>query len=103
MEPNTNHKPEHTLSARWRICILIFLALSIAGAIYIMIHSLGLIDSLDFGAGAYYYADIPGFEKFVNGDAYTSPVGMPVLIALFLLWGALMYRLWIKIDRLPQK
>ena len=28
----------------------------LASVLYIMSHHLGLIDSLDFGAGAYYYA-----------------------------------------------
>lgn len=62
---------------------------------YIMFHHLGLADSLDFGAGAYYYADIPGFEKLVDGSHYISETPMWVLIVLFLIWGAAMYRLWI--------
>ena len=48
----------------------------------------------DFGAGAYYYADIPQFAKYVDGSGYTSPVSMWVLIALFLIWGFFMYKLW---------
>lgn len=81
----------------------ILLGVSIAGILlltaYIMINHLGLIDSLDFGAGAYYYADIPGFERFVNGDAYTSQTPMWVLIVLFLVWGYIMYRFWIWADK----
>ncbi len=68
-------------------------------AVYIMAHGLGLVDSLDFGAGAYYYADMPGFDKLVNGDHYTSPVSMGTLILLFLIWGAIMYKLWTWLDR----
>ncbi|MDY2725263.1 hypothetical protein BHF70_06985 [Anaerostipes sp. 494a] len=64
-----------------------------------MSRHLGLIDSLDFGAGAYYYADIPQFAKYVNGNYYTSPVPMWVLITLFLIWGYIMYRLWIWVDK----
>lgn len=67
--------------------------------IYIMVNRLGLIDELDFGAGAYYYADIPGFEKLVNGDHYANPVPMSVLILLFLAWGYIMYRFWVWLDR----
>ena len=58
------------------------------------IDGLGLIDSLDFGAGAYYYADIPQFAKYVDGSYYKSPVSIWVLIALFLIWGFFMYKLW---------
>ena len=67
---------------------------AIAEAVHIMKNGLGLVEQLDFGAGAYYYADIPGFASLVNGSHYQSPVSMPVLIALFLIWGFLMYRLW---------
>ena len=67
---------------------------AIAEAIHIMKNGLGLSEQLDFGAGAYYYADIPGFASLVNGSHYQSPVSMPVLIILFLIWGFLMYRLW---------
>ena len=59
-----------------------------------MKNGFGLLEQLDFGAGAYYYADIPGFAALVNGSHYQSPVSMPVLIILFLIWGFLMYRLW---------
>ena len=41
------------------------LVLTVIAAVYIMANGLGLIDSLDFGAGAYYYADIPQFAKYV--------------------------------------
>lgn len=77
--------------------LIIGIALITAG--YIMANHLGLIDSLDFGAGAYYYADIPEFAKLVNGDHYTSGTSMGILIALFLIWGAVMYRLWTWLDR----
>lgn len=68
-------------------------------AVYIMANGLGLVDGLDFGAGAYYYADIPGFDKFVRDDAYDSKLPVGVAILLFLAWGALMYKLWKWIDR----
>ena len=68
-------------------------------AIYIMTNGLGLIDSLDFGAGAYYYADIPNYEKIDNGSIYQASVPRWVHIVLFLAWGWLMFRLWKWIDR----
>ena len=67
-------------------------------ALYIMANRLGLSESYDFGAGAYYYADIPGFESVVRDDAYRTEVPLWVHIVLFLGWGWLMYRLWVWID-----
>lgn len=67
--------------------------------VYIMVNHLGLVDGLDFGAGAYYYADIPQFEKFVNGSHYHSQTPMWVLIVLFLIWGYAMYRLWTWLEK----
>ena len=67
---------------------------AIAEAVHIMKNGFGLLEQLDFGAGAYYYEDIPGFASLVNGSHYQSPVFMPILIILFLIWGFLMYRLW---------
>ncbi|MGN0403171.1 MAG: hypothetical protein ACI4HQ_13060 [Acetatifactor sp.] len=78
----------------------IIIAVAIIGLVgYIMGNHLGLIDSLDFGAGAYYYADMPGFAKLVNGEHYISKTPMTVLILLFLIWGYLMYRLWVWLEK----
>lgn len=74
------------------------MVLSLITAIYIMANGLGLIDTLDFGAGAYYYADIPEFSKYTDGAWYTSPTPMWALILLFLLWGALMYGIWCRME-----
>lgn len=71
----------------------------LGSVIYIMVHHLGLVDSLDFGAGAYYYADIPGFKELINNSHYTSETPMWALILLFLAWGALMYRVWTWLER----
>lgn len=65
---------------------------------YIIYNHMGLNDELDFGAGAYYYADIPNFEKYAGDDIYDSKLPMWLAIVLFLAWGALMYRLWVWID-----
>lgn len=77
----------------------IVLALTIITAVYIMANGMGQVDSLDFGAGAYYYADIPEFSKYTDGTWYTSPVSMQVLIALFIIWGIFMYKIWGWIDK----
>ncbi|MBO6129843.1 MAG: hypothetical protein J6P79_13265 [Pseudobutyrivibrio sp.] len=88
-----------TLKKLWKIFGIVFILAVIILAIYIMINGLGLVDGLDFGAGAYYYADIPQFAKYVNGEHFTSAFPMWVHIALFLLWGAAMYKLWTWIDK----
>jgi len=71
----------------------------LAGSIFIMCQGLGLQENLDFGAGAYYYADIPNFEKFVNVVDFQTTIPMWVHIVLFLVWGYLMYKLWCWIDK----
>ena len=89
--------------AKWnkagKVATIIVGGLTLLVALYIMAHGLGLVDSLDFGAGAYYYADIPGFEKYVREDAYQSGLPLWLAIVLFLAWGALMYLLWVWIDK----
>ena len=67
--------------------------------IVIASRQLGIVEGYDFGAGAYYYADIPGFEKILNEDVYTAKVPMWVHIVLFLGWGWLMWRLWCWIEK----
>lgn len=67
-------------------------------SIVIVTLQLGLVEGYDFGAGAYYYADIPEFEKIMNDEAYRTSVPVWVHILLFLGWGWLMYRLWVWID-----
>ena len=67
---------------------------TIAIAIYIMYRRLGLRDELDFGAGAYYYADIPEFEKYTERSSFFTKIPYFVYVLLFLLWGWLMWKLW---------
>lgn len=67
--------------------------------VYIMAGGLGLVPDLDFGAGAYYYADIPDFDKYMHEGAFAPAFDTWVYIALFLCWGYLMWRLWVWIDR----
>ena len=67
-------------------------------AVVIMARGLGLRKELDFGAGAYYYADIPEFDKYLFWDAFTASMPYWVYVLLFLLWGALMYGLWVLVD-----
>lgn len=68
-------------------------------ALVIMYLQLGTVGGYDFGAGAYYYADIPGYGEIFHGNSYKASVPTWVHIMLFLAWGWLMYRLWIWVDR----
>jgi hypothetical protein len=63
-------------------------------ALYIMANGLGLVDSLDFGAGAYYYADIPEFEKKLNWDTYAAKLPGWVYYLLFFARGAVVWFIW---------
>ena len=67
-------------------------------ALFVMTRQLGLVDELDFGAGAYYYADIPSFERY---SIYSTEYGymLWLCIALFLVWGWLMFCLWKLVDK----
>ena len=68
-------------------------------AVVLMLKGSGLQDGLDFGAGSYYYADIPDFDKYLKWDAFTASLPYWVYVVLFLVWGALMYLLWKWVDR----
>ena len=45
-------------------------------SVYIMVNKLGLVEGYDFGGGAYYYVDIPEFEKIVNQDGTEAVDGL---------------------------
>ena len=71
----------------------------VAAVIFIMVRGLGLNPDLDFGAGAYYYADIPDYAKTLNWDTFTARLPFWVYLVLFLAWGGVMWRLWKRLDR----
>ena len=74
-------------------------ALALAAVVVIMVKGLGLNPDLDFGAGAYYYADIPDYQKTLNWDTYTARLPFVIYLLLFLLWGFFLWRLWKHLDR----
>ncbi len=75
----------------------------VLGAVLIMSQKWGLIESLPFGGGAYYYTDIPGFEQWMDAVYYPSDLSPWIIGILFLIWGFLMYQLWKKIDKLGDR
>ena len=90
-------RPERRKKLYRTVTILAVVAV-LGCAVWIMAHRLGLAPEYDFGAGAYYYADIPGYENVVRDDAYHTDSPVWIHIVLFLAWGWLMYRLWVWID-----
>ena len=87
----------------FRIVTVIMAVTVIVMAAYIMINHLGLVEGYDFGGGAYYYVDIPEFEKIVDQDAFKAKTPVWVHVVLFMAWGWLMWRLWLWIDRKSDK
>lgn len=87
----------------FRIVTVIMAVTIIVMAAYIMINRLGLVEGYDFGGGAYYYVDIPEFEKIVDQDAFKAKTPVWMHVVLFLAWGWLMWRLWLWIDRKSDK
>ena len=83
----------------FKVVTIVAVVAILACAVWIMAHKLGLAPEYDFGAGAYYYTDIPGYEKIFKEDVYHTSVPYWVHVVLFLAWGWLMYRLWIWIDK----
>lgn len=82
-----------------KVAAIVTMVAIVITALYIMLNRLGLQDSLDFGAGAYYYADIPEFDRHMKWDAFTAALPYWIYVIIFLAWGAIMYFLWKWIDR----
>jgi hypothetical protein len=80
----------------WTIAAAVVGTLVLAAAVYIMVRGLGLNPDLDYGAGAYYYADIPDPPDW---EGYTARLPFWVYLLLFLGWGYLMWRLWKRLDK----
>ena len=78
----------------WGIAAAVVGLLAVAAAVYIMVHGIGLNPDLDYGAGAYYYADIPDYEKTLDWDSYSARLPFWVYLLFFLGWGALVWAVW---------
>ncbi len=83
----------------FKVATILVIAVTLVLSVYIMAKRLGLSDNLDFGAGAYYYADIPNFEEVIPDKAMPTRLPLVAYIAIFLAWGWLMYKLWKWIDK----
>lgn len=90
-------KPVHRTIYRIVTAVVATTVLILAG--YIVTKRLGLVEGYDFGLGAYYYVDIPEYEKIINEDAYQTNVPVWIHCVLFAGWGWLMWLLWNHIDK----
>ncbi len=70
-------------------------------AIYVMYNNLGLIEGMDWGPGAYYYTDIPGWEKIFWPEGHiTCNTDYPVIFAIaFVAWGAFLWKAFLWLDK----
>lgn len=78
--------------------IVILAVVALCVVLYIMLNQLGLSPDYDFGAGAYYYADIPDYDKIEVPGAYVARLPGWIYYVLFFAWGALMWALWKWVD-----
>ena len=69
----------------FKVITILLVVITLILAVYIIINQLGLVKGYDFGAGAYYYADIPAdqYDEIVNEDAYETSVPHWVFYVLF--------------------
>ena len=87
----------------YRVVTIVMIVITLLCAVYIMAHHLGLSDTLDFGAGAYFYADIPEFSKYTGAQLYHTEIPYWIYVLLFLAWGWLMFRFWAFIEKKGKK
>lgn len=83
----------------YRVITIIVIIVTLFSTLFIMANKLGWVEKYDFGAGAYYYADIPNHDEIIKENVYHTSVPVWVHIFLFLSWGWLMWRLWCYIDK----
>ncbi len=85
----------------FKVITIVMVVITLVLALYIMAHRLGVVSSYDFGAGAYYYADIPAeqYGKIAPQGDYQTSVPRWMYYVLFVAWGWLMWRVWIWVDR----
>lgn len=90
------HSRYHKLAAACTVTVLVVV---LGLSLWIMLNHMGLAPGLDFAAGAYYYTDIPDYDKVIPESAYTATLPTWVYYALFFGWGYLMWRLWLRVSR----
>lgn len=80
-----------------KCCCFGYLGVVALGIYYINTGWIGA--DIEFGSGQYYYTDIPKWQEYFMINHYSDTVSLVILIFLFFLWGFLMYKLWIWVDK----
>lgn len=85
----------------YRVITIAVVVITLVLALYIILTQKGLVPEYDFGAGTYYYADIPAdeYQEIDPDGAYHTSIPNWVFYILFLAWGWLMWRLWCRIAK----
>ena len=85
----------------FKVITIVVVVITLVLAVYIMVNRKGVVEDYDFGAGAYYYADIPAeqYDEIVNEDAYQPTTPKWIYYVFFFAWGWLMWRLWLWVER----
>ena len=84
----------------FKVITIVAMVITLVLAVYIMVKRQGVVEDYDFGAGAYYYADIPT-EEYAEIDkegVYHNVIPKWIYYVLFFAWGWLMWRLWVWIE-----
>ena len=84
----------------FKVITIVVMVITLVLAVYIMLNRRGVVEDYDFGAGAYYYADIPTeqYSEIINEDAYQPTTPKWIYYVLSFAWGWLMWRLWVWIE-----
>ena len=84
----------------FKVITIVVVVITLVLAVYIMLNRRGVVEDYDFGAGAYYYADIPmeQYSEIVNESDYKPTTPKWIYYVLFFAWGWLMWRLWVWVE-----
>ncbi len=95
---NKNHK-------LFKVITIIVMVITLLLAGWIMANQIGIVEDYDFGAGAYFYADIPTeqYQEIDHGSAYQTSLPKWIFYVLFFAWGWLMWRLWVWMENRRKK
>ena len=84
----------------FKVITIVVVVITLLLAFWIMANKMGLVEGYDFGAGAYYYADIPT-EQYNEIDPkgdYPTSIPKWVFYVFFVAWGWRMWRLWVWVE-----
>ena len=89
----------------FKVITILVMVITLFLAGWIMANQLGLVEGYDFGAGAYYYADIPTeqYNEIDHEGAYQTSIPKWIFYVLFFAWGYLMWRLWVWVENRGKK